>query len=58
MNSDDLRADSKWLLVNYEKEAHRLLSLVNDIEDYAAKHNQKNHISRQVLKLIKEWRDE
>lgn len=68
--TDDLRGDSKHIdpfaeldsprvthiLKNmYEEEVANLECLVAGIEDYASKHNQKNHVSREVLRMIKEY---
>lgn len=68
--TDDLRGDSKHIdsfaeldsprathiLKNmYEEEVANLEHLIAGIEDYCGKHNQKNHVSREVLRMIKEY---
>lgn len=71
MPSDDLRGDSEYLddydsrYLDYEQEQwdasmRRLRTAgrtIDEIEAYCTKHNNKNHVARHVLKLIKEWRD-
>jgi len=70
--SDDLRGDSEYLddeayysSYDYEQEqwdnamrrTRKATSTIHEIEAYCTKHNNKNHVAREVLRLIKEWRD-
>lgn len=40
------------------KRNRKAAGVLLEIESYCEKHNTKNHVSRQVLKLIKQWREQ